>query len=334
MQPVLMTDFAQSCLTYGMNPDYLQDLQALNLRSCIIVPLIVNQQVFGMITCATAESGRQYTQSDFSLIQDLARRAALAVENAQLYREAQEANRMKDEFLAMLSHELRSPLNAILGWVHLLNTRKFDEITTARAMETIERSAKNQAQLVEDLLDVSRIIRGKLHLNMQMINPLTAIEAAIETVYPSAVAKNIQIQFVSAPEVGLISGDFDRLQQVAWNLLSNAVKFTPDNGQIDISLKRCQTHIELTITDTGKGIDPEFAPYVFDRFRQADSSTTRTYSGLGLGLAIVRNLVELHGGTVTVSSKGEGEGSTFTVKLPLVPQVTHTQSPLEVKQQA
>jgi signal transduction histidine kinase/FixJ family two-component response regulator len=318
-QPVFLADLSDSVLTtYIDNADHRHYLQELGLQSGIVVPLIVHQQVFGIIGFATAESGRCYRQADLNLVQDLTMRAALAIENAQLYREAQEANRMKDEFLATLSHELRSPLNAILGWTRLLNTRKFNETTTARAMETIERSAMTQAQLVEDLLDVSQIIRGKLRLNVQPMDLTSAIQAEIATVQPSAAAKNIQIQFVFEPDIGLISGDLDRLQQVIWNLLSNAVKFTPENGQITIFLQRCQSHIQFILIDTGKGIDPEFAPFVFDRFRQADSSSTRTYSGLGLGLAIVRHLVELHGGTVKVSSKGENQGSTFTVKLPLM----------------
>ncbi|MCY7393412.1 MAG: HAMP domain-containing histidine kinase, partial [Leptolyngbyaceae cyanobacterium CAN_BIN12] len=200
-----------------------------------------------------------------------------------------------------------------------------------RAIETIERSAITQAQLVEDLLDVSQIIRGKLQLNLQSMDLASAIQAAIATVQPSAAAKNIQIQFLFEPSSGLISGDSDRLQQVVWNLLSNAVKFTPENGRIDISIERYPAHIKLIIVDTGKGIDPEFAPFVFDRFRQADSSSTRTYSGLGLGLAIVRHLVELHGGTVSVSSKGNDQGSTFTVNLPLT-KVNVIQPNIEVTQ--
>ncbi|MBM0742929.1 HAMP domain-containing histidine kinase [Phormidium sp. CLA17] len=245
-------------------------------------------------------------------------RAALAIENAQLYQKAQEANRMKDEFLATLSHELRSPLNAILGWARLLNTRKFNEATTTRAMETIERSAITQSQLVEDLLDVSQMIRGKLRLNVQSMDLTSVIQAAIATVHPAAEAKNIRVQFLSEPSSEWILGDPERLQQVVWNLLSNAVKFTPENGQIYISLERSQSYIELVMNDTGKGIDPEFAPFAFDRFRQADGSATRNYNGLGLGLAIVRHLVELHGGTVQVNSEGEGKGSTFIVKLPLM----------------
>jgi PAS domain S-box-containing protein len=232
---------------------------------------------------------------------------------------AEAANRLKDEFLATLSHELRSPLNAMLGWIRLLNSRKFDEATTTRALQTIERSAKSQAQLVEDLLDVSRIIQGKLRLNVRPVELVSVIEAAIETVRPAAQAKEISLQSVLDPSAGPVAGDFDRLQQVVWNLLSNAIKFTPKQGCTQVRLERVNSHVEIAVTDTGKGIDSEFVPYVFERFRQADSSSTRVYSGLGLGLAIVRQLVELHGGTVRADSEGEGKGATFTVKLPLMP---------------
>jgi PAS domain S-box-containing protein len=232
---------------------------------------------------------------------------------------AEAANRLKDEFLATLSHELRSPLNAMLGWTRLLNSRKFDEATTARAMQTIERSAKSQAQLVEDLLDVSRIIQGKLRLNVRPVELVSVIEAAIETVRPAAQAKEISLQSVLDPAANPVAGDFDRLQQVVWNLLSNAIKFTPKQGRVMVRLERVNSHVEITVTDSGKGINPEFVPYVFERFRQADSSSTRVYSGLGLGLAIVRQLLELHGGTVRAYSEGEGKGATFTIKLPLMP---------------
>jgi PAS domain S-box-containing protein len=232
---------------------------------------------------------------------------------------AEAANRLKDEFLATLSHELRSPLNAMLGWTRLLNSRKFDEATTARALQTIERSAKSQAQLVEDLLDVSRIIQGKLRLNTRPVELVSVIEAAIETVRPATEAKEIDLQCVLDPGAGPVAGDSDRLQQVIWNLVSNAIKFTPKGGCVQVRLERVNSHVEITVKDTGKGIDPEFVPYVFERFRQADSSSTRVYSGLGLGLAIVRHLVELHGGTVRAQSEGEDKGATFTVKLPLLP---------------
>jgi signal transduction histidine kinase/AmiR/NasT family two-component response regulator len=231
--------------------------------------------------------------------------------------EAEAANRMKDEFLATLSHELRTPLNSVLGWARLLRTRSFDEATTARALETIERNAKSQAQLIEDILDVSRIIRGKLHLNLRPIRLAPVIEAAIDSVRPSAEAKSIQLEALLDPLVDLVAGDPDRLQQIVWNLLTNAIKFTPEGGKIEVRSLRVGSHAQIQVSDTGIGISPEFLPYVFDRFRQADSTTTRSHSGLGLGLAIVRHLVELHGGSVYADSAGEGQGSTFTVQLRL-----------------
>jgi PAS domain S-box-containing protein len=232
--------------------------------------------------------------------------------------QAESANRMKDEFLATLSHELRSPLNAMLGWTSLLRTRKFDAATTARAIETIERNAKAQARLIEDLLDVSRIIRGQLRLTVRSMELIPVIESAINAVRPAADAKNIQVHLLLDTFVGSISGDPDRLQQIIWNLLTNAIKFTPEGGRVQVYLQGDRSHVEISVSDTGEGISAEFLPYVFDRFRQADNSITRPYAGLGLGLAIVRHLVELHGGTVRAESPGEGQGSTFIVKLPLI----------------
>ena len=253
--------------------------------------------------------------------------------------QAEAANRIKDEFLAVLSHELRSPLNPILGWTKLLRTRKFDEQATHRALEIIERNATLQTQLIEDLLDVSRILQGKMVLNVSPVNLATTIEAALETVRLAAEAKSIQLQTNLAPNVGLISGDAARLQQVVWNLVSNAVKFTPPGGRVEIRLENVEASLkvnrlnversednlqpstqyaQIKVSDTGKGIKPEFLPYVFEYFRQADSTTTRKFGGLGLGLAIVRHLVELHGGSVLAESAGEGLGATFTVRLPLM----------------
>lgn len=232
--------------------------------------------------------------------------------------EAEAANRIKDEFLAVLSHELRTPLNPILGWAKLLRSRKFDEKSQARALETIERNAKLQTQLIEDLLDVSRILQGKLSIQVCQVNLRSTIEAALETVRLAAEAKLIQIQTVFDANVGQVAGDSNRLQQVIWNLLSNAVKFTPSGGRVEVRLERIGTDAQIQVRDTGKGINSEFLPYVFDHFRQADSTTTRIFGGLGLGLAIVRHLVEMHGGTVFAESLGEGLGATFTVKLPLV----------------
>lgn len=244
-------------------------------------------------------------------------------------KQAEAANRIKDEFLAVLSHELRTPLNPILGWTRLLRAGKLNAQKTAMALETIERNAKLQTQLIEDLLDVSRILRGKLSLNMAPVDLPLIIEAAIETVRLAAEAKAICIHMVLNPIAEQVLGDSARLQQVVWNLLSNAVKFTPEGGQIDICLERVDredrrissasySYAQIQVSDTGKGISPDFLPYVFDYFRQADATTTRQFGGLGLGLAIVRQLVELHGGTVQATSPGEDQGTTFTVKLPLL----------------
>ncbi|WP_072016170.1 PAS domain-containing protein [Leptolyngbya sp. KIOST-1] len=245
--------------------------------------------------------------------------------------EAEAASRIKDEFLAMLSHELRTPLNPILGWVSLLRSRSFDETTRSRALETIERNAKIQAELIEDLLDVSRILRGKLNLDIATVNLASVIEAALETVRLSAQAKAIALHTEVDPAVGAIAGDYNRLQQIVWNLLSNAVKFTPEGGAVTVRLYRDGTCATLEVEDTGQGIRADFLPHVFEQFRQADSSSTRAFGGLGLGLAIVRYLSELHGGSVAVASPGEGQGATFTVRLPLNPS-TALPPPLAIAQ--
>jgi PAS domain S-box-containing protein len=231
--------------------------------------------------------------------------------------ELSRANRLKDEFLATVSHELRTPLNAMLGWATILRSKQLDETTTSRAIETIERNARAQNQLINDLLDVSRIITGKLRLNVRPVVLVSVIESVIDSICPAAEAKNIRIQSLLDPAAGPVSGDPDRLQQVFWNLLSNAVKFTPKGGRIQIRLERINSHLEVTVSDTGQGISPEFLPYVFERLQQADSTTTRAHGGLGLGLAIVRHLVELHGGRVQVASAGVGKGATFMVNLPI-----------------
>lgn len=262
--------------------------------------------------------------------------------------QAEAANRIKDEFLAVLSHELRTPLNPILGWARLLRTHTFDAAATDRALDTIERNARLQAQLIEDLLDVSRILQGKVKLSAAPVNLAETIEAALETVQLSAEAKGIQIHSQLDSEVGSVNGDANRLQQVVWNLLSNAVKFTPEGGRIEIGLSAVSrqplrasieepvindkgsiaNYAQITVSDTGQGISPEFLPHVFEYFRQADSSTTRKFGGLGLGLAIVRHIVELHGGTVKAESAGEGQGATFVVKLPLMAESPrNTQAP-------
>ncbi|PSR17740.1 hybrid sensor histidine kinase/response regulator [filamentous cyanobacterium CCP3] len=232
--------------------------------------------------------------------------------------EAENLNRLKDEFLLTVSHELRTPLNAILGWSQLLLSSRLDEATMNRALETIQRNAKSQAQLIEDLLDVSRIIAGKIRLNVQAVELLPVIEATIDTVQPAADAKSIRLQSVLDPAAGSVLGDSERLQQIVWNLLSNAIKFTPKRGRVQVCLQRVNSHVEIVVADTGQGVSAEFLPFIFERFRQADNSITRSFGGLGLGLAIVHQLVELHGGTVHAESPGEGQGATFIVKLPVM----------------
>jgi PAS domain S-box-containing protein len=229
---------------------------------------------------------------------------------------AEEASRVKDEFLATVSHELRTPLNAILGWATMLRRRP-GEATAAKATETIERNARAQAQLIEDLLDVSRIITGRMRLDIQPVELPLVIQAAVDAVRPAALAKQINLHVLLDPNAGPVSGDPGRIQQVVWNLLSNAVKFTPKKGKVQLRLERINSRVEITVSDTGQGIKQEFLPYIFDRFRQADSSLSRAHGGLGLGLAIVRHLVELHGGKVEAQSAGEGYGATFTVSFPI-----------------
>jgi len=231
--------------------------------------------------------------------------------------EAERANAMKDEFLATVSHELRTPLNAILGWSHLLRTGGMTAGQTQQGLEVIERNARAQTQLIEDLLDMSRIISGKMRLDIQSVDPIAFVEAAIETLKPAAETKGIRLSALLDPGAGPVKGDPGRLQQVVWNLLSNAIKFTARDGRVQVVLERVNSHIEIAVADTGVGIKPEFLPHVFDRFRQEKASRTRSATGLGLGLSIVKHLVELHGGSVRAISAGEGQGATFTVCLPL-----------------
>jgi signal transduction histidine kinase len=255
-------------------------------------------------------------------------RARLLVLEQAARKQAEEANRTKDEFLATLSHELRTPLNAILGWVQVLRAGKLDPAASTRAMETIERNARAQAQLIADLLDVSRIITGKLRLDFKPVELRRIIDSTLESVRPAADAKGILLDISIAPLASPVVGDTDRLQQVIWNLLSNAIKFTPRGGQVGVSLRESGGNAAIRVSDTGIGIRPDFLPYVFDRFRQAEGSITRTHGGLGLGLSIVRHLIELHGGAVEVESEGEGRGAAFTVRLPLRAELSED-SPLE-----
>jgi len=299
-------------------------LGRLGPRSLMVVPIVSRERTLGVMSLLSTTSGRVFARDDLDLAEELGRRAALAVDNARLYRASQDAragaekaNRAKDEFLATLSHELRTPLTPILGWTVMLRSGTLDPAAIQRGLEVIERNVRAQTQLIGDLLDVSRIITGKLRLEVSPIAVVPVVEAGVEAVRSSAEAKQITLGMELPSEMPTIVGDPDRLQQVVWNLVSNAVKFTPQGGRIDVRLRQDGSFLSLSVTDNGKGIEPEFIPHVFERFRQADSTSTRSHGGLGLGLAIVRHLVELHGGTVHAESGGIGAGSTFTVRLPL-----------------
>jgi PAS domain S-box-containing protein len=300
------------------SPEHLELMRRLGAHSALTVLLVAREETVGALTFSLADPARRFTEADVATAEDLARRAALAVSNARLYREAQEANQVKDEFLATLSHELRTPLTSVLGWAKLLRTERFDPEIAARGLEAIERNAAAQTALINDLLDVSRIITGKLRLNVARVELPVVIEAAVESLRPAARARDVELRVRLEGPPAPVSADADRLRQVVWNLLSNAIKFTPAGGRVEVSLAARAGHAELAVADTGQGIAPEFLPYVFERFRQADGRITREHGGLGLGLAIVRHLVELHGGTVKAESEGEGLGSTFTVRLPLL----------------
>jgi PAS domain S-box-containing protein len=290
----------------------------LPVRSYLAVPVKgVSGEVLGGLFFGHADVG-VFTSHHQQLAEGVAAWASVALENSRLYVEASEASRMKDEFLALLSHELRTPLSAIVGYVRLLRGGLITGEQAAQGLETVDRNAKWLSQIIEDVLDVSRIVSGKLRLDVQPVELPLTINNAIATVKPAADAKGVRIQTVIDPLVGPVSGDPDRLQQVVWNLLTNAVKFTPKEGRVQVRLQRVNSHVEIVVSDTGAGIRADFLPYVFERFRQADSGITRKSGGLGLGLAIVRHIVEMHGGTVDAASDGEGNGSTFRISLPLM----------------
>jgi signal transduction histidine kinase/DNA-binding response OmpR family regulator len=323
------------------------------IGSLLIAPLHASSRHYGWLCLADEKDDPDFTEADERLAVTLTSQVAVAYENAWLFEDAQRhaaelqqevaerilaeqerarllvreqqaraeaesANRTKDEFLATLSHELRTPLTAILGWSHLLRMGRLPADSIETALETIERNAKSQSQLIDDLLDVSRIVTGKLRLEVRPIDVAPVVEAALQSIQPLAESKGIQIEKVFDDAPLKISGDPTRLQQIVWNLLSNAIKFTPVGGRVAVRIRRQLGRLELEVRDTGQGITSEFLPHVFDRFRQADGTTTRAHGGLGLGLAIVRHLVELHGGAITVRSDGEGMGAVFVVDLPLL----------------
>ncbi|HEX6974637.1 MAG TPA: ATP-binding protein [Vicinamibacterales bacterium] len=299
----------------AQSDDHRMLLEEFGARSFMMLPLRARGRTLGLLTVG-GWSPRRYDARDKRLGADVAARAALALDNALLYRHAQDANRVKDDFLATLSHELRTPLNALLGWTLVLKTHGLDDAARRRALESIERNAHAQAVLINDLLDVSRVITGKLRVEVAPLDLSAVVLAAVDAVRPALRARDIQLGLALTAEGVQVLGDRDRLQQVIWNLLSNAVKFTPRSGRVDVSVEDARGAVHIVVRDTGIGIDPAFLPHVFERFRQGDSSTTRAQGGLGLGLAIVRHLVDLHGGTVSVKSDGVGLGATFTVTLP------------------
>jgi PAS domain S-box-containing protein len=293
-------------------------LTELGLTSYMCVPLVSATGTIGAITFVFAESGRHYTARDLSFAENVASRAALAIENALAYRHAYDANRLKDEFLATLSHELRTPLNAILGYAQMLNMGVLLGERRSHALTVLTRNAESLRQIIDDVLDVSRITSGKLRLNVGPVDLNDIVRNAVATMQPAADAKGVSLEMTVPPEIAPVSADPDRLQQVVWNLLSNAVKFTARGGHVQLHLSHIDNCAQLVVADDGQGIEPAFLPHIFERFRQADSRFSREHGGLGLGLAIVRELVELHGGTVSARSKGRGTGAAFTVTLPAI----------------
>jgi signal transduction histidine kinase len=307
-----------------LDPRYWPYLERFPMHSLLIVPLRVQARVTGVLSITRTTPGRPFDAEDEVFLQDLADRAALAIENAQLYdqtrvarTEAESANRAKDEFLAILSHELRTPLTPILAWTRLLRDGALDPGTAARGLDAIERNALGQTQLVDDLLDVSRIVSGKMRVDRCPLDPVAVVRAACDSARPAADAKGLTLTITLDAAGAIVLADPDRLRQVVANLLSNAVKFSPRGGRVDVTVRRGAATVDIVVADTGAGIPADVLPHVFERFRQADSTSTRAHGGLGLGLAIVRHLVELHGGRVVAESPGENRGATFRVTLPV-----------------
>jgi signal transduction histidine kinase len=299
------------------DPRHLEILRALELRSALIVPLRRADRSIGAITLATSvESGRRLGKAELALAESLAARAALAIENGRLYRQAQEANALKDQFIATLSHELRTPLNALIGWSRMLADGILDENGAARALQAIQRNAQTQAQLVGDILELSRILSGKIELTIEPVEIGSLVREITESLQPMFQQKSLRVQVTFEGSL-IVNADRSRLQQVVLNLLTNAAKFTPEGGDVFVTGRAEGSYAELVFRDTGVGIAPEFLPHVFERFRQAEPSTSRTYGGLGIGLSVSRHLLELHRGTITADSEGLGKGATFVVRLPM-----------------
>jgi signal transduction histidine kinase len=300
----------------GLKPDELILEDGRKPCAYVCVPAMARNRTIGAVVFMSGNPKQEFGEIELSMAKNLADAAAVAMDNSKLYREAQEANRLKDEFVAMVSHELRTPLTPILGCIHLLRTATLSQPNFDRALEMIERNANTQLQIVEDLLDASRIVAGKLHLVKKSTTVVPIVEAAIETVKGSAESKGIKIVTQFGDSGAPIDGDPHRLQQIIWNLLSNAVKFTPPDGRIEISIRSNDDHVQIKVTDTGVGIPADLMPYIFDRFRQGSDDNSKMRSGLGLGLAIVRHLVELHNGSIEAASAGPGQGAVFTLTFP------------------
>jgi CheY-like chemotaxis protein/signal transduction histidine kinase len=309
-------DSAGDFAAVARDTKHAQLLTALGARHRLLVPLVASGRVCGSFAMGRFRATRRFSADDLALCNDLAGRIAVAVENSRLYREVEEASRAKDEFLATVSHELRTPLNAILGWAVMLRSRPNEPALAERGLAVVEHNARAQAKLIEDILDVSRIVTGKMSLKMRLMEIGAVVRAAVDVVFPTANAKKIEIAVREDPSAGMLVGDPERFQQVMWNLLSNAVKFSPHGSRIDISIARLPSLVEIQVADNGNGIHADFLPHVFERFRQGDTSITRFDGGLGLGLALVRHLIDLHGGNVTIESDGVGLGTTVTIQLP------------------
>src|SRR3954464_2472771 len=307
-KPAFMARIPQALLEVAArDEEHLRIIRELSLTSYMCIPLAVQGKTIGAITFVSAESGREYSDGDVAFAHELAARAALAIENARAYERANEASRLKDEFLATLSHELRTPLNAVLGYSRMMRTQTLSPEKASGAWDVVERNATSLKQIIEDVLDVSRIVAGRLRLNVEPVDLPGILRDACATVVPAAEAKGIRVETVIDPLAPPVLGDADRLQQIVWNLLSNAIKFTPRGGKVHVHLQRVSSHVEITVSDTGSGIAPDFLPFVFERFRQGDATFAREHGGLGLGLAIAKQLTELHGGTLSAASPGPGE---------------------------
>ncbi|MCU1386408.1 MAG: domain S-box [Acidobacteria bacterium] len=318
-EPVMMSKIPADLLDHAARDDeHRRIITALGLTSYVCVPMVAQGRAFGAITFVNAESGREYSSTDLAFAREIAARASLAVENSRAYANANEANRLKDEFLATLSHELRTPLNAVLGYARMLRRGTIGQDKTPAALEVIERNGTALKQIIEDVLDVSRIVSGRLRLDVEPVDLPAVLHEAAAAVMPAADAKGIRVESVIDPKAATIAGDPGRVQQIVWNLLSNAIKFTSRGGKVQLRLVRVNSHVEVVVSDTGQGIDADFLPFVFDRFRQGNATSTREHGGLGLGLAIAKQLAELHGGSMTAASEGSGKGSTFTLKLPVM----------------